>query len=208
LKPPTDVEHGIAAFTETSGYRRGILQFGILSRFEPKKSHFARNSPRLRRNCRLCARPLCRNARSGGLSEMKHFVLAGVLTLAALGMLSATSQSSANELVEVSVQPMTAAVDIARVKRVLHLTAEQEHYWPPVEAALRDIASRQAQAEPTGLVRRISHRVVSVVLNGAAVRRLVSAARPLIAVLRDDQKQGAMVLAQEMGLGPVLAALN
>jgi hypothetical protein len=139
---------------------------------------------------------------------MKHFVLAGVLTLAALGMLSATSQSSANELVEVSVQPMTAAVDIARVKRVLHLTAEQEHYWPPVEAALRDIASRQAQAEPTGLVRRISHRVVSVVLNGAAVRRLVSAARPLIAVLRDDQKQGAMVLAQEMGLGPVLAALN
>jgi hypothetical protein len=139
---------------------------------------------------------------------MKHFVLAGVLALAALGMLSATSQSSANELVEVSVQPMTAAVDIARVKRVLHLTAEQEHYWPPVEAALRDIASRQAQAEPTGLVRRISHRVVSVVLNGAAVRRLVSAARPLIAVLRDDQKQGAMVLAQEMGLGPVLAALN
>jgi hypothetical protein len=139
---------------------------------------------------------------------MKHFVLAGVLALAALGMLSATSQSSANELVEVSVQPMTAAVDIARVKRVLHLTAEQEHYWPPVEAALRDIARRQAQAEPTGLVRRISHRVVSVVLNGAAMRRLVSAARPLIAVLRDDQKQGAMVLAQEMGLGPVLAALN
>jgi hypothetical protein len=139
---------------------------------------------------------------------MKHFVLAGVLTLAALGILSATSQSSANELVEVSVQPMTAAVDIARVKRVLHLTAEQEHYWPPVEAALRDIARRQAQAEPTGLVRRISHRVVSVVLNGAAMRRLVSAARPLIAVLRDDQKQGAMVLAQEMGLGPVLAALN
>jgi hypothetical protein len=131
-----------------------------------------------------------------------------VLALAALGMLSATSQSSANELVEVSVQPMTAAVDIARVKRVLHLTAEQEHYWPPVEAALRDIARRQAQAEPTGLVRRISHRVVSVVLNGAAMRRLVSAARPLIAVLRDDQKQGAMVLAQEMGLGPVLAALN
>jgi hypothetical protein len=138
---------------------------------------------------------------------MKQFVLAGVLALAALGMSSATSPSSANELA-VSVQPMTAAVDIARVKRVLHLTVEQEPYWPPVEAALRDIARRQAQAEPAGLVRRISHGVVSVMLNGAAVRRLVSAARPLIAVLRDDQKQGAMVLAQEMGLGPVLAALN
>ncbi len=50
--------------------------------------------------------------------------------------------------------------------------------------------------------------MVSVVLNAAAVRRLAVAARPLIAALRDDQKQGAMVLAQEMGLGPVLAALN
>ncbi len=138
---------------------------------------------------------------------MKQILLAGVLALAALGILSAPSESSANELAGVSTQ-LTAAVDIARVKRVLQLTPQQEAYWPPVEAALRDIARRQAQAEPAGLVRRISHRVVSVVLNGAAVTRLASAARPLIAVLRDDQKQGAMVLAQEMGLGPVLAALN
>jgi hypothetical protein len=138
---------------------------------------------------------------------MRQMILAGVLALAALGLLSATSPSSADEFA-VSAPPMTAAVDIARVKRVLQLTPQQEAYWPPVEAALRDIARRQAQAEPAGFVRRISHRVVSVVLNGAAVRRLASAARPLIAVLRDDQKQGAMVLAQEMGLGPVLAALN
>jgi hypothetical protein len=138
---------------------------------------------------------------------MKQIILASVLALAALGMLSAPSRSSANELAGVTVQ-MTAAVDIARVKRVLQLTPQQEAYWPPVEAALRDIARRQAEAEPAGLVRRIGHRVVSVVLNGAAVSRLARAARPLIAVLRDDQKQGAMVLAQEMGLGPVLAALN
>jgi hypothetical protein len=138
---------------------------------------------------------------------MKRFLLAGVLALAALGLLSATSQSSANELAGVSTQ-LTADVDIARVKRVLQLTPQQEAYWPPVEAALRDIARRQTHSEPAGLVRRISHRVVSVVLNGVAVRRLASAVRPLIAVLRDDQKRGAMVLAQEMGLGPVLAALN
>jgi hypothetical protein len=148
-----------------------------------------------------------RNAKKRGTSEMKQILFAGVLALAALGMLSATSATSANELAGGSAQ-IIAAVDIARVKRVLQLTPEQEAYWPPVEAALRDIASRQAQGEPAGLVRRISHRVVSVVLNGAAVRRLANAARPLIAVLRDDQKQGAMVLAQEMGLGPVLAALN
>jgi hypothetical protein len=138
---------------------------------------------------------------------MKQFILAGVLALAALGILSTTSESSADELTGVSTQ-LTAAVDIARVRRVLQLTPQQEAYWPPVEAALRDIARRQAQEESAGLVRRISHRVVSVVLNAAAVRRLANAARPLIAALRDDQKQGAMILAQEMGLGPVLAALN
>jgi len=75
-------------------------------------------------------------------------------------------------------------------------------------AALRGIARHQAQGAQGGLVHRISHRVVSIVLNGNAIRRLAVAARPLIATLRDDQKQSAMMLAQEMGLGPVLAALN
>ena len=101
---------------------------------------------------------------------------------------------------------MPAAIDIARVKNVLKLTREQELYWPPVEAALRDIARRQASSEPAGFVRRISHRVVSIVLNSVAVERLAVAARPLIAVLDDDQKQAASGLAQEMGLGPVVMA--
>jgi hypothetical protein len=101
-----------------------------------------------------------------------------------------------------------AAVNISRVKTALKLTPRQERYWVPVEAALRDIAHRQAQAEGEGFVHRISHRVVSIVLNSAAVERLVVAARPLIRVLNDEQKQTAQAMAQEMGLGPVVAALN
>jgi hypothetical protein len=144
-----------------------------------------------------------------GQSEMKKTIFAGVLTLATIGVLPGTTATFANELTGVSAQPQeAAAVDIARVKRVLMLTPEQEAYWPPVEAALRALARRQAAAEPAGLVRRISHRVVSIVLDGAAIKRLAAAARPLIATLRDDQKQMALGLAQEMGLGPVLAALN
>jgi hypothetical protein len=141
---------------------------------------------------------------------MKKTIFAGVLALAALGMLPETSTTFAAELEGIAAARAqeAAAVDIARVKRVLMLTPEQEAYWPPVEAALRALARRQAAAEPTGLVRRISHRVVSIVLDGAAIRRLVAAARPLIATLRDDQKQMALGLAQEMGLGPVLAALD
>ena len=137
---------------------------------------------------------------------MKKQLIAGALALATLGLLFATSHSYAGQPGFASDE--IASVDIARVKHALQLTPEQEPYWPPVEAALRAIAHRQAQQEPEGIVGRVSHRVVSVVLNTAAVQRLASAARPLIARLRDDQKQQAMGLAQEMGLGPVLAALN
>jgi hypothetical protein len=57
-------------------------------------------------------------------------------------------------------------------------------------------------------MRRISHRVVSVVLNSAAVQRLAVAARPLVAMLNEEQMRAAHGLAREMGLGPVVAALK
>jgi len=134
-------------------------------------------------------------------------IFAGALALATLGLLSITSTPHADEFAGLATHEM-APIDIARVKRVLQLTPDQERYWPPVEAALRDIARRQGETEQTGLVHRISHRVVSIALDGVAVGRLARAARPLIERLSDDQKQVALTLAQEMGLGPVLAALN
>ena len=139
---------------------------------------------------------------------MKKMIFAGALALAALGLLSIATPTYADELPGLSAGQDMALIDIARVKRVLQLTPDQERYWPPVEAALRDVARRQEGAEPAGLVRRISHRVVSIALDSAAVARVVRVARPLIERLRDDQKQGALALAQEMGFGPVLAALN
>jgi hypothetical protein len=72
---------------------------------------------------------------------------------------------------------------------------------------LRGVA-REQQTSSGGLIRRISQRVVSVVLTGAAIKRLAVAARPLIERLDDDQKFAAAQLAEEMGLGPVVAALN
>ncbi len=139
---------------------------------------------------------------------MRKTVFAGVLVLAAAGLFPATSTAFAGEMTGISAPLGTAEIDIARVKRMLKLTDEQKAYWPPVEAALRGLARRQTAQETGGLVRRISHRVVSVVLDSVAIKRLVAAARPLVATLRDDQKQTALGLAQEMGLGPVLAALN
>lgn len=137
---------------------------------------------------------------------MRQTFRAGVFALAMTGLLPALPAYASNyDFAE----GQTASINVARIKTVLRLTPEQEPYWPAVEAALRDVARRQqAQSESAGLVRRISNKVVSVVLDSAAIQRLAVAARPLIARLDPQQMQAASGLAQEMGLGPVVAALR
>jgi hypothetical protein len=140
---------------------------------------------------------------------MKTFFCAGACALAIAGVLPASASARASERTAFSYEQPKTTIDVGRIKSVLNLTAEQERYWPPVETALRDIARRQqAHDEEAGFVRRMSRRVVSVVLDGAAIHRLSVAARPLIAVLSDEQKQAASGLAQEMGLGPAVAELR
>lgn len=137
---------------------------------------------------------------------MKRILCAGVFALA--GVLSANAANAASEQYGFNEQGQAASINVGRIKSALRLTPEQEPYWPPVEAALRDVARRQASTESAGLVRRISNKVVSVVLDSAAIQRLAVAARPLIARLDPNQMQAAHGLAQEMGLGPVVAALR
>jgi hypothetical protein len=137
---------------------------------------------------------------------MKKLVCAGVFALAMIGLLSNGSRAIAMEVS--GAYGTQASINIARIKSVLKLTPAQEHHWAPVEAALRDLARKQSQTESTSLVRRISNRVVTVVLNSGAVQRLAVAARPLVASLDQEQMRAAQGLAQEMGLGPVVAALR
>src|SRR5664280_1408339 len=151
----------------------------------------------------------------GDINRMKKTLCVGVgvfaLALAAIGLLSNISAASAGEMGNgyAAQGQMSASIDVGRIRSVLRLTQEQERYWRPVEAALRDLAHHQERVESDGFVHRVSRRVISIVLNSAAVERLVVAARPLIAKLNDEQKQAAGQLAQEMGLGSVvMAALN
>jgi hypothetical protein len=140
---------------------------------------------------------------------MRMIFRVGVLALAAMVLLPQISSTvRAADLGAQVNGGHLASINISRVKGVLKLTPEQERYWQPVEAALRNLARRQAQDANGGFVHRISRRVVSIVLNGAAIERLAAAARPLIARLDEDQKRSAREIAQEMGLGPVVAALN
>ena len=140
---------------------------------------------------------------------MKMTVCAGVIALAALGLLSVAPAARADDMMAtLRAAPHTTSIDVARIKSALHLTPAQEPYWAPVEAALRELARRQDRDANDGLVRRVSKRVVQVALNSATVHRLVAAARPLVKTLDEQQMQTAHGLAQEMGLGPVVAALK
>lgn len=140
---------------------------------------------------------------------MKMTVCAGAVALAMTGLLSNIASVHAREITaNAEMAQSSASINIARIKSALKLTPAQEPYWAPVEAALRDLNHRQAQNEGDGLVRRISHRVVSIALNSATIQKLAAAARPLIGVLDAEQMRTAHGLAQEMGLGPVVAALR
>lgn len=137
---------------------------------------------------------------------MKVTLCAGAFALAALFFAAPAATNSAlaaEAFPETQLQPR---IDIARIKSVLRLSAEQQAYWPPVEAALRDLARRQP-AEGATLVKRVSNRITSFVLDSTAIARIGAAARPLVRVLDERQKQDAVMLVREMGLGPVLAAL-
>jgi zinc resistance-associated protein len=139
---------------------------------------------------------------------MKKLLCAGAVALAMTGLLP-TLPATASDYGSYAEQGAATAINVARIKSALHLRPDQERYWPPVEAALRRLAERQhTKAETGGFVHRISSRVVSVVLDNAAIARLASAARPLVAVLDPEQMQAASGLADEMGLGPVVAALR
>jgi len=137
---------------------------------------------------------------------MKKTLCAGAIALAVAGLLS-NAPVSASEYEYSAEQSQATSVDIGRIRGTLRLTSQQEPLWGPVEAALRDIVrQQQAHTEQAGFIRRVSSRVVSIVMTSAAVERLARAARPLIAALDERQKQAANMLAQEMGLGPVVMA--
>jgi hypothetical protein len=137
---------------------------------------------------------------------MKLF--AGALALAAVVTLfDATGVVRASEP-GISQAEQSTRINVARVKSALKLRAAQQRYWAPVEAALIRISRQQARKNADGVIRRISRRAVAIVFDSAAIAQLAAAARPLVRVLDDEQKQTALVLAREMGFGWVLAKLN
>jgi hypothetical protein len=107
---------------------------------------------------------------------------------------------------------MSALADarIAAIKVGLRLTADQEKFWPPVEAAARDMAKQRidriaARREdrrgwrerpaPDELFTRFKQRADHMAASAASMQRLSEAAEPLYRSLNDNQKRRLVMLA-------------
>jgi hypothetical protein len=133
-----------------------------------------------------------------GLLGAMALIMSSSLTLADSGQAFAPQAVSKYETV-------MSSAHVARLKSVLKLTAEQERLWPAIDRAFREISQSQEVAS-TGVVQKIKQRVSQVALNTFALRRLATAAQPLIRTLSDEQKQNALTFARSMGLHSVALA--
>jgi hypothetical protein len=141
---------------------------------------------------------------------MLKTVLAGVTMLALAGGSFVYAQQRGDggprsHRWQMSDQDRGAMTDarIAALKAGLKLTAEQEKNWPALEKALRDqsksrgelFAARRAD-KPSDPVERLQRRAEAMTQQGAALKGVADAAKPLYQSLDDAQKHRFKVLAQ------------
>jgi hypothetical protein len=107
---------------------------------------------------------------------MWKIMLASVLALAVMRSIPAVA---GNEL-------MVTDERIVEFKATLKLSGDQERYWAPVEATLRDIAQRRNAAAAT--------------LDDKSLKRLLASAMPLLQRLNPEQKRDLMALARSLGI--------
>jgi hypothetical protein len=145
---------------------------------------------------------------------MKKVFLASVAALAIAGSTVAYAQHRpwSQDHARLSPDDRAALTDarIAAVKAGLKLTPDQEKLWPPVEAAVRDLAklridranarmearrndSQDAQ-KPDDPVARLRDRADTMAATAAAMKRIADAADPLYKTLDDGQKRRLALL--------------
>jgi hypothetical protein len=93
---------------------------------------------------------------------------------------------------------------IARLKAALRLTSAQLNYWPAVESALRSLSHRQSKDRSADGVAR---RIAAAAVDANAMRRVASAAAPLIGSLDEKQRQDGMRVIRALGFSSLASAL-
>ena len=102
---------------------------------------------------------------------------------------------------------------IAAVHAGLHLTADQEKLWSPVESAVRDMAKNmvdlrekaEAAGKPKDPIDGMQRMAMASIARGEALKKVADAAAPLYAALTPEQKERLPILVhpgmrQRMGM--------
>jgi hypothetical protein len=90
--------------------------------------------------------------------------------------------------------------EIGSLKQALRLTSDQFQHWPAVEVILREMGARQIALVRAG-------RKPEEAFSSGITGRLYWAARPLLGVLREDQKAVIRRRAHSMGFGSVASMI-
>ncbi|QRM35193.1 Spy/CpxP family protein refolding chaperone [Microvirga sp. VF16] len=129
------------------------------------------------------------------------------------GMMSGGMTGGRGMMGRFSSEDSSALIDahIAAIHTGLKLSADQEKLWPPVETAIRNLATlhlshmqamRQTRGmmagDPVGLLRTMADRMSQ---GADAMRKLADAASPLYATLDESQKRRLRVLVRMGGRG-------
>src|ERR1700720_1633909 len=143
---------------------------------------------------------------------MKKILLAGVAAIAIAGSSLAYAQHREwfhHERMSPEDRAAFADARIAAVKAGLKLTPDQEKLWPPVEAAVRDLAKQridranarmnaerdsQDSQKPADPVARLRERADTMTATATAMKRIADAADPLYKTLDDGQKRRLALL--------------
>lgn len=141
---------------------------------------------------------------------MLKYVLAGTTALAIAGASFAYAQQPApgapGRGPQLKAEDIAALGDarIAALKAGLKLTPEQEKNWPPVEAAMRDLAKQRSERlaarasaqQPKDPIERLNLRAEAMQERGAALKKFADAAGPLYQSLDEGQKRRFVMLAR------------
>jgi hypothetical protein len=144
--------------------------------------------------------------------QMRKWLLAGAAVLVLAGSTVVYAQYRPDfriNMMRLNPDDMSAFMDarIAAVKAGLRLTPDQEKLWPPVEAAVRDLAklridrinARRNNPPPEDLMARMHLRADTMNASAAAFKRAVDAADPLYKTLDDNQKRRLALLTHMSG---------
>ena len=88
---------------------------------------------------------------------------------------------------------LLTAAEIDRIKLALKLRPEQQAYWPPVAAILRELGQLQMAQVDAG-------QQLDATMSGGLAQRFYSAASPLLQTLTEEQKTEVRRRARMMGL--------